>query len=460
MKLSMNKLFNDLRLGLRNVYFRLKRVLILTVVTLITVAPLSFLNQTASAAQITNRSLSISSSVPAATSVTYVYSFKPATTGTIQSMFFQACTTAVGSCTAPTSINMQAGTLTNTSGWAGSPSSLSKNTTNTTPACNVTSNLCYSWTDATNQVAGSTLVATVTGETNPTTTGCTNTNPNNCTFFVRMTTYSDNAYTTAVDSGTVAASITQTYTVNATVQEQLSFCVGSVNGTSASVATVTYAMPACSALTGTSLSLGTLTNGETNVSPVSAAQPYNGDLNNGVVELTTNAANGSSISYSAVQQSGTNHDGALRVSGATCAAGTSYTDQCINSIGSTAAAITAGTEDFGMAVMGINCYNVPGSAYTCNATSHNLSINSNYYCNSTINTTSFSATHFDTGGQTSSNTLCSYAWDESGTSDTFATATSVVGGEAALLEFAATPEITTPTGAYTAQASFIATPTY
>ena len=456
----MKKEYNSRLESLRGVYFNFKRSLYLVGATLLIVGPLTFLNQTVSASQITNRSLSISSSVPAATSVTYIYSFEPATTGTIQSIFLQSCTTAVGACTAPSGINLQAGTMTMTSGWAGSVTSLTKNTTNSTPACNVTTNMCYTWTDATNQTAGSALVATVTGETNPGTTGCTNTNPNNCTFFVRMTTYSDNALTTAVDSGTVAAAITQTYTVNATVQEQLSFCVGSVNGSSASVATVTYAMPNCTALTGTSLSLGTLSNGETNVSPVSAAQPYNGDLNNGVVELDTNAANGSSISYSAVQQSGTNHDGALRVSGATCAAGTSYTDQCINSIGSTAAAITAGTEDFGMAAMGINCYNVPGSAYTCNATSHNLTINSNYYCNATDAGTSFDSGHFDTGGQTSSATLCNYAWDETGTSDSFATATNVVGGEAALVEFAATPEITTPTGAYTAQASFIATPTY
>lgn len=438
-------------------YYQSKRVIILAAVTILTVAPLSFLNQTASAAQVTHRSLTISSAVPGQTGVAYTFAFEPSTTSTIQSMFFQSCTTAVGACTAPTGINMQSGSVSLTGGgFAGTVSALGQNTTDSTPACNLTTNLCANWTDATNQTAGSSLQVFVTGVTNQAASTCSGNA--NCTFFVRMITYSDNAYTTQVDYGTVASSTSQTYTVNATVEEQLSFCVGSVNGASATVETVTYAVPTCSTLSGTSLSLGTLETGETSVSPIATGQPLNGDNNNGLIELNTNASNGTSISYNAIQQSGTNHDGALRVPGATCSAGNTYTDQCFNSIGSTAAYITAGTENFGMTTTGVNCANVPGGVYTCNATNHNLSANTQYDCNASDNATSFSS--FDAGGTTSSATTCKYAWDETGTSEPFASATTVVAGEAMFVEFAATPEITTPTGAYTAEASFVAVPEY
>lgn len=407
-----------------------------------------------SAAQITNRSLSISSSIPSASGVTYTYNFQPGTAGAVQSMFFQSCTTAVGTCTVPTGINLSGGTP-SLSGFAGSVSGLTKNTSNSSPACNVTSNMCINWTDATSQTTSSPLTITVTNEVNPSGSTCATTN---CSFYVRIITYSDTAYTTNVDNGTVASSVTQTLTLNATVSEQLSICVGSANGNSATVETMAYSMPACSAITGTSLNIGSLTPTVTSVSPMATAQPYNGDLNNAVVEVSTNAANGLNVEYAAVQQSGTNHQGALRVPGATCSAGTSYTDQCINSIGATSANIVTGTEAFGMAVTGINCTNVPGTAYTCNSTTHNLVLNSNYNCNSTDAATSFSS--FDSGGQITGTSTCKYAWDESGTFDSIATSANVVGGEAMVIEFAATPEITTPTGAYSAQAEYVAIPTF
>ena len=441
---------------------RFNRVIIFTVVTLVAFGPLALLNQTVSASQLEPRSLNISNAISGQTGVTYVFTFTPATAGTIQSMFFETCTTPVGTCAAPSGMNIQSGTASLTSGFAGLtlPYSPTANTTDTTPACNVATNLCIDWTDTTSQTTTTPLVITVSGVTNQNATNCS-ASPN-CTFFIRMTTYSDAAFTTAVDQGNVASSTTQPLTVKSTIQEELSFCVGTVNGSSSTVETYNYALPTCSTLSGSSLNLGTLSYADVSVSPVPTTQPTNGDLNNGVLELNTNAYNGTSISYTAIQQAGTNHQGAMRVVGATCASGTSYTDQCINSAGVTAIALTAGTEDFGMAVPGVNCSNTPViTGYTCNASTHNLTVQSNYECAAGDLTTSFSV--IDPGGQLTGTTACKYAWDETGTQETIASSAApngVVPGEALIVEFAATPEVTTPTGAYSAEANYIATPEY
>lgn len=439
-----------------DIYWRFHRTILLILITVLSMSPVLYLNQTASAAQITNRSLTISSAVPNQTNVTYTFSFEPVSANTIQSMYFESCTTAVGACTSPSGLDLQTGTVALTSGFNGVITGLTQNASNSSPACDVTANLCANWNDATAQTPGQVHIINVSGVINQSQTTCSNNW--NCTFFIRMFTYSDTAYTNSEDYGTVASATTQTFTVNATVEEQLSFCVGSVTGDSATVETISYAMPNCTTLSGTSLSLGTLGTGETTISPVAAGQPLNGDNNNGVVELNTNASNGTAIYYNAIQQSGTNHLGSLRVAGANCSAGNTFTDQCINSIGPSAAFITPGTENFGMTGTGINCYNVPAGVYTCNGSTHNLVLESNYECNAVDASNSYSS--FDAGGQIAVQSTCKYAWDENANNDLFASSPTVVAGEAATVEFAATPEITTPTGSYTALVSFVAVPEY
>jgi hypothetical protein len=245
----------------------------------------------------------------------------------------------------------------------------------------------------------------------------------------------------------VASSTIQTLTINASVQEQLSFCVGNTG-----VDNATSSVPTCSTISGTSVNLGVLNNGDVNITPVTTTN--GGDDNNGLAELSTNASNGVAIEYSAVQQSGTNHLGALRVAGATCASGNSNTDQCINSIGTSETTLSPGTEAFGMTIAGINCSNV--TAYTCafSTGTYNLIRNANYNC---TGTNVYPTTD---NNQITTATTCSYAWDESGTQDTIASSSTVVGSEALILKFAATPNLVTPTGTYTAKADFVATPTY
>ncbi len=342
---------------------------------------------------------------------------------------------------------MASGTITQGGTWGGA-TSFTKDTT--TAGCTTVDVLCVKRTDTTAQ----TLVAHSiidTGATNQNATNCSS--AANCTFFVRMTTYSDNAYTTVVDTGTMAGATTQLFTVNAAIQEQLTFCIGNT-----AVNSVPAAIPLCSAISGSSLNLGTLNAGNISVSPVPAAT-YGGDANNGLAELSTNAVNGTTVAYDASQQSGTGVGtlGTLRVSGAACTAG-SDSDQCINAIGVTKAQLTTGTEAFGMAIGGIDCSNV--SAYTCTFSSgtFNLVPTANYNCNGIVGGSA--DTYDPDSGVITGTSSCYYAWDATGTSETIASSSVPVGNEALILKFAATPELTTPQGTYTAKADFVATPTF
>jgi hypothetical protein len=263
---------------------------------------------------------------------------------------------------------------------------------------------------------------------------------------VRVFSYSDIAYTTAVDSGTVASSTTQTLTVSATIQETLTFCIGATT-----INDGTTAPPACSGISGTSLSLGTLTSADSSVSPVTVGN--GGDGNNGIAELSTNAVNGAVITYDSIQQAGTNHKGTLRVAGATCNAGTVTNDQCINASGTTQATLTAGTEAYGMTIASVICPSSP--AYTCTFAggTYHLTRDTNY------DGTGANTYPTDTN-LVSGTTNAGYAWDETGTPDTIATSATVVDREALILKFAATPNVVTPAGTYTALADFVATPTF
>jgi len=433
-----------LRLQLRRPLFALAALLIFSG-TIPVLVNLDY----ASAATISTRSLSISTG-QASASATYALTFTPAGTSQIESMKFQACTTALGTCTpggagTPTGINLSGGTLSQ-GGFQGATAFV-KDTT--TAGCTTVDTLCMKRTDVTAQTITA-HVLTDTGAINQNAANCSA--AANCTFFIRITTYSDTAYATPIDNGTVASSTTQVLTVNAFIQEQLSFCVGAT-----AVDDATSTVPLCSSVTGTSVSLGTLNSSDIAITPVTAA--FNGDANNGLAELGTNATNGATVVYDAIQQSGTNHLGTLRVAGAVCNAGAVNTDQCINAIGTTKATLTAGTEDFGMTIAGVNCSQATAT-YTCSfsAGTYNLIRDPQYNCNG-VNTYPTTDKNEITG-----TSACSYTWDEVGTADTIASSAGstnkVVANEALILKFAATPNLVTPTGSYTAKADFVATPTY
>lgn len=395
----------------------------------------------------TQRSLTIGSGL-ISTSTSYTFAFVPGQTAAIQGLKFQACTTALGACTAPSGLSFSGGAFNSLTGTWTTATNFTFDGTGASDCIPSASILCAKRTQATAETGASVRGVKFTAITNPNGTSCATIN---CTFFVRMNTYSVNTYVAGniVDTGTVASSTTQTLTINATIQETLTFCIGATT-----IDNATSAPPACASISGTSLNLGTLDSAHINVSPVASV---NGDSNNGIAELSTNATNGSTVAYDSIQQSGTLHLGTLRVAGATCVAGTPVTDQCINAIGTTKAAIVTGTEAYGMTIAGVNCAATTAYACTFAGGTYNLIRDTNYNCQGS--NTYIVAEHDQITGTSG----CSYAWDETGTSDTIASSTSPNGPvdkEALILKFAATPNIITPTGSYTAKADFVATPTF
>jgi hypothetical protein len=194
-----------------------------------------------------------------------------------------------------------------------------------------------------------------------------------------------------------------------------------------------------------------MSSANTSVTPVTAGN--GGDGNNGIAELSTNASLGATVGYDSIQQAGTNHKGTLRVVSATCNAGNVNTDQCIDAQGTTQGTFTAGTEKFGMTIAAVNCKAT--TAYACSFTGGTYNL---------IRDTQYDGTGANTyptdTNLVSGTTNAGYAWDETGTDDTIASSTTVVDKEAMILKFAATPNVVTPTGSYTAKADFVATPTF
>jgi hypothetical protein len=435
----------------------------LLVVMGVMLAP-AFISGKANAAQITTRSLTISSGVPSATNVTYSFTFTIPSTAQVQGLRFVACTTSVGTypgntCTAPTGMSGAGNGFSNVafvsqSGWQGATNFAIDSTgaNDCTPSANV---ICANRTDTTSQTATSRTIVFNTIK-NPSST--------NTAFYVGIQTYTTNNYTSIslTDNGTTASAVVQTLTTFAAVAEVLNFCVGSttVNDASTNVAND------CTAMSGTSINLGTLDTTTITTSPVTG----NGaDTKNGVAMVRSNAGNGVVVEYDAIQQSGTNHRGTLRIGATNCDHpgsqvgypqngfdGTNdFTDSCINAAGTTQNAFTAGTEEFGMTIAGVNFGST--TSYTCTygtppGNTCNLKPQANYLGQGT------------SGSSEAFGTSNGFAWDETGTAEPIASSASStvkqVDDEALILSYAATPSITTKFGIYQAQTDFIAVPTY
>ncbi|HEX9153896.1 MAG TPA: hypothetical protein VF809_03685 [Candidatus Saccharimonadales bacterium] len=266
----------------------------------------------AAAAQIVTRSLALSSSangnitVGAAGSGTngaqtkHTFTFTEGTTAaTIGSAEFLYCTTPLPdtACTAPTGLDVT--TVTTIGGTTATGWSLGTNTANRVRVTRTAGNI----TDTQNLVFGAGGTGTDYIK-NPTT--------DNEEFFVRISTFSDTAYTTVVDRGTVANSTAEQIEITAKVQETLNLSVGT---------TATAAGTTCAALTGSALALG---DGD---GVLSFQQAYDA---HSYFRISTNANVGTVVYYS----------------GDTL----KYGANDINAIGGTAAASAVGTEQFGLAI--------------------------------------------------------------------------------------------------------------
>ena len=408
--------------------------------------PLIMMGSASAAPVLTERELQSTTAVPsAATALTWIFD-TTTDTANIDHIEIEFCDAPLGTCTV-----VNTPTLTDTD--IANNTTLSNFTTNTTTTVSVgdgdnggTGNQIT--VDKATADAGASLneatIAITSAE-------FTNNSAANKSYYTRMRIYSDTG-TTLVWEGVFAQSTAQVLTVSARVQERLDFCVGATTVDDAT----TSPGGDCTAIGGTDVDLGITDNGVTNISPVPVADT-DGDNENGIAMVRTNAVNGAVVSYKAIQESSS---GKLKVVGATCS-GTSLTDQCFNSVGTTGDEIDAGVEEFGMAVAGTNCGSTTSYTCTFSAGTYNLVRDDEYDGNAAgANTT----TYTNESDQVAGTTTYAYAWDDTGTADTIASsagsAVKVVDDESLILKFAATPSITTPTGSYQVQADFIATATF
>jgi hypothetical protein len=396
----------------------------------------------ASAAQLTNRSVTISSSQSAETGVTYNFGFTVPTGGdtAVQGLMFEFCTTPLGPCTLPNGMNVTPATVS-----VGTQTGFPNNTTAfaevsaDTGDCDVATDntkYCVNRTEAATTSGATPLELELLDVTNPTLGGAESYR----TIYVRISLYDDNGFTTRVHDGTVAAAVNRQLVVTGRVQERLEFCVAAVAQGDA--------MPAsCSAapLT-TTIDIGVIDNISIAKAPA-VADPITGANNSyGIAMINTNASNGAIIQFIPIEAStGTEKLQNFRVNGATCDVGASSTDQCFEEANG-AAAMVAGTEGFGMAV---GCILPNGTTTNLGFSDVNFDGNADANCGNAGNN---AADRFSG--------VANYGWVTGATPVTIAESSSVLDDEILHLTFAATAAATTPTGAYSVTSMYIATPTF
>ena len=368
-------------------------------------ASLPLLAGSVSAAQVTERRITLSNATPSATSVTYSVSFKPDTTGTIGGLVVDFCgdSPIIGSttCTLPTAFTLGAsvtasGYTNMGTGWVTTNSLQGAAAGGQKQVAVLTNSTPQSVT------AGTAVSFQLTGVTNPSSTG---------TFYARIYTFDTSANTTTnytasgttraaspggrVDYGGVALSTANVINVSATVQEQLTFCVSKAAPTTGCTGTTT---PNVVLGSGTPVVLGTALATDT---------AYH--------QVTSNAVNGVSVALK--NTSSTTCAGLSRDNGATCP------------IAATGALTTINT---GAAQFGLRVANGSGGTGTVTADTDYASA-SQYAMTTATYGTYGDPISASTGATTDVNSLLTYG---------------------------AAAGATTPAGVYTATHSLIATGTY
>lgn len=376
--------------------------------SLASIAPTVMLAGTAKAGQMSERFISMSNSKLGASS-SYTVSFKPTVTTTIERIVVDFCegspiigadcTNEMEDMVVPTS-----GTVSVLLNGAGGESFTVSGTDGTTDEV-----ILSSATGRSVSTANSDIVSfVITGITNESTTAGS--------FYARIVTYdadnasyADDAVGSYIDAGGVALSTTNDITINARVQEQLTFCAGATD-------LYTGISDCSTGWNGQTVDLGVLTSGTTATSPVSIAT--DGNTYEGAFFVTTNAFYGVKVYYTSPNSLKTS-----AVLEANCEAGTTAnTDQCLNSVGTAAAFPSAGTERFGMSLPLFDDNDDPDGEGTMSA--------SNDY-----------------------GTL--YAWNTTAQTE-IASSTGVISQEVGQLTFKANAAATTPSGYYTTTANFVA----
>lgn len=367
-----------------------------------------FINH-ASALQITARKLTLSSSANGnittgasgsgtnGSKARHTLDFTLGTTGTVGSIELLYCTTPLPgtTCTAPTGLDASTVTTvggTSATGW-------SHGTSGNAPTA---SRLRITHTPA--SMTGAQQFAFGTGSggandyiKNPTT--------DNQSFFIRITTFSDAAWTTTVDQGTVANSTAQQIDITAKVQEVLNFSVGS---------TPTAPTASCAAFSDNgALALGDPTEGTLSFSQAYDAHSY--------FRVNTNANGGTLIYYSGdTLKSGSNS---------------------ISAIGASAAASAVGTSQFGLGIDSSDTQSGSGYSFT------SLTATSPYGTgNGTITNAGTAQFAYNTASLT--------------TPVQIASAAGPITCDTGSVRYLGNISTTTPPGIYTTTISYLAVPTY
>ncbi len=457
---------------------RLKSTSLMAIAFVMAVAglvPMTF-QGLASADTLATRSVTISTSQPSATGVTYTFKFTPTTSVTMQGLVFRFCTAPLGACVLPTGMNVGYSTVAygSQAGFSQAATFAEYSGANTgscdgqgTAGDNTATTYCLTRTAGTAEdTAAKTLVInTVTNPSIP--------SGNNTTVYVRMAVYSDTGFATLQHDGTVAASIVNQLTVSGRVQERLVFCVFALDnaaGSNATAGTAATNYPtdcsASEASASSNVDIGIIDNNAVVQSPVANNPPTStGNDRFAAAMVNTNASSGVLVSYYAsAATSGTNQLRSFRVPGASCdAIASTLTDQCFVSAPVTGSTITTGSEMFGMQITCIA--NSAASGHGISGTTANLGAvagsadGTNGSVNGVYNNASGTAVT-DTGNCEVSSGNATYAWNDTGTAANLVSSQTVVDDELVKLRFGATASATTPTGSYTVASTFIATPTF
>lgn len=242
-----------------------------------------FRSETAAAAQITNRSLTLQAGASDGGSkpggvVNHLFTYTLPGGSNVGSIKFQYCTTATGTCTLPTGLVTTSATLGTQTGVTGFTLN---NATNGSP-----------YVTRASAAIGTNVASTLTLQsiTNPTAA--------NTSFFVRITTYASTDTTGAsTDTGTVTASTATQIVLTGVMPESLIFCTGATISTTAGV-------PDCSTATAGAVSFNQ------EFSPTSTATATS------QMAASTNANNGYSITINGpTMTSGSNTIAAMTTAG-------------------------------------------------------------------------------------------------------------------------------------------------
>lgn len=439
---------NILRIGQKStIWFK---IVVLTFATLVP----ALVSQNVSAAQLTARSVTISTSVAEATNVSYDFEFSWTEATEVQGIIFEFCTTPLGSCTLPPDMVVAHGTVSlGTGGEAPSgfpgTGTFSEVTTNTNSCNAVATNMyCINRTEGA-LAAGSGATVNLNDIINPSLAS------NYLTVYIRISLFDNSTFSGgAVHDGTVAAGITTQLTTAGRVQERLEFCVAAIgdeavlpNGCNDGVN-----FPST-----TNIDLGVIDNTSVVVSPVDNTPTNGANDMFGIAVVNTNASGGVSLSYfpeEAVTVSGGDTDQlrAFRVLPADCSSDdTSTTDQCFISADPAGTNFgTGGSEGFGLYVACVN--DTQGS--TANFKQANGGILNAAYGGDD------GGDMDDTGADCENEANATFAFQDNGSPATLITSNNVIDDEIVKIRFGATASPTTPTGTYVVVTTYIATPTF